>query len=177
MSGGTGAVPAPGTGASDASPAKHGSGPGTAVQNWPHVSFLELAALTTAVPCGRLHARHVLWEWRLAHLAQDAELLVSEMLSNAIKASRPPAGTGLVALRLLANHQQLLIEIWDHNPDGPPPRQAGPESESGRGLTVIEALSDRWGLTRVHPNLKVIWCELAISGQTQPPEHRDATTP
>jgi anti-sigma regulatory factor (Ser/Thr protein kinase) len=177
MSGDTGAVSAPGSGASDASPATHASGPGTAVRNWPHVSFLELAALTTAVPCGRLHTRQVLWEWRLAHLAQDAELLVSEMLTNAIKAPRPPDGTGLVALRLLASQQQLLIEIWDHNPDDPQPRQAGPESESGRGLTVIEALSDRWGLRRVHPNLKVIWCELAISEQTQPLEHRDATTP
>jgi hypothetical protein len=40
-------------------------------------SYLELGALLTAVPCARLHARHVLWEWGLNGLAPDGELLVS----------------------------------------------------------------------------------------------------
>jgi hypothetical protein len=50
---------------------------------WPHLSLLKLAALPTAVPCGRLHTREVLWEWKLGYLADDAELLTSELLSNA----------------------------------------------------------------------------------------------
>jgi anti-sigma regulatory factor (Ser/Thr protein kinase) len=136
------------------------SGVGTAIHGWPHVSFLELAALPTAVPCGRLHSRQVLWEWQLSHLAADAETLVSELLTNAVKASSSPDGAGVVVLRLLANRERLLIEVWDHNPEDPQPRQADAESESGRGFSVIEALSARWGFRRLSYSLKVVWCEL-----------------
>ena len=50
---------------------------------WPLCSYLELGALPTAVPCARLHARHLLWEWGLNGLAADTELLVSELVTNA----------------------------------------------------------------------------------------------
>jgi hypothetical protein len=56
---------------------------------WPLRSFLELGALPSAVPCARYHCRQVLWEWRLTGLAQSAELLVSELVTNAITASGP----------------------------------------------------------------------------------------
>src|SRR5713101_5872411 len=68
-----------------------GSGPGPALQRdhqgsaapapaaWPLQSRLELAALPGAVPCARLHARQLLWEWGLATLAETAELLISEL--------------------------------------------------------------------------------------------------
>ena len=54
---------------------------------WPLRSYLELGALPTAVPCARLHARHLLWEWGLNGLAADTELLVSELVTNAVKAT------------------------------------------------------------------------------------------
>ena len=54
---------------------------------WPLRSYLELGALPTAVPCARLHARHLLWEWGLNGLAADTELLVSELATNAVKAT------------------------------------------------------------------------------------------
>jgi anti-sigma regulatory factor (Ser/Thr protein kinase) len=160
MNGGTGTVRACVT----ADCAEHGSGAGPASQSWPRVSSLELTALPTAVPCGRLHARQVFWEWKLDHLADDAEMLVSELLTNGVKASRSPQGAGLVVLRLLASHERLLIEVWDQNPDDPQPRPADYESESGRGFAVIEAISDRWGFRRDSATLKVVWCELKISG-------------
>jgi len=160
MSGSTGAVSAPGGGTSGVTSTAPDSGTGTAVQNWPHVSFLELAALPTAVPCGRLHTRQVLWEWNLDYLADDAELLASELLSNAVKASWSADGTGLIAVRLLADRGRLLIEVWDQSPGDPRPRQADFESESGRGLAVIEAMSSRWGYQRVSNHRKVVWAEL-----------------
>lgn len=52
---------------------------GSPVDQWPLQSFLELGALPGAVPCARLHARHVLREWGLADLADSTELLVSEL--------------------------------------------------------------------------------------------------
>jgi anti-sigma regulatory factor (Ser/Thr protein kinase) len=104
----------------------------------------------------------MLWEWKLDYLADDAVTLVSELLTNAVQASRSPRGAGLVALRLLANHQQLLIEVWDQSPDDPRPSRAQDESEHGRGLMVIEALSNRWGHHRTSISHKVVWCELVI---------------
>jgi hypothetical protein len=50
---------------------------------WPLRSFLELGALPGAVPCARLHTRQLLWEWGLIALSETAELLVSEIVTNA----------------------------------------------------------------------------------------------
>lgn len=129
---------------------------------WPHISSLELATLPAAVACGRLHAKQVLREWKLDHLASDAETLVSELLTNAVKASWSAHGPGLVALRLLANRERLIVEVWDHSRDDPRPRPVDDQSESGRGLAVIEGLSHRWGFSRVGARLKVVWCELVV---------------
>jgi anti-sigma regulatory factor (Ser/Thr protein kinase) len=128
--------------------------------DWPLSSGLVLGALPTAASCGRLHAKNVVWEWGLGYLSDTIELLVSELLTNAVKASSSPDGVGVVILRLLANRERLLIEVWDHNPDDPQPRQADAESESGRGFSVIEALSSRWGFRRLSYSVKVVWCEL-----------------
>ena len=55
---------------------------------WPLRSFLELGALPSAVPCARLHARQLLWEWGLhTALGDSAELLVAEIVTNAIQVS------------------------------------------------------------------------------------------
>jgi hypothetical protein len=48
-------------------------------------SYLELGALPTAVPCARLHARHLMWEWGLMRLTADIELAVSELVTNAVR--------------------------------------------------------------------------------------------
>jgi len=125
-------------------------------------SALEFAPLPTAVPCARLHAVHVLHEWGLRDLADDAEMVVSEMITNAIDAStllseRPP-----VSLRLLLTGKSLVIEVWDHSPLDLEPREADADDECGRGLTVVAALSDRWGWQRTGHGRKVVWAELAL---------------
>jgi anti-sigma regulatory factor (Ser/Thr protein kinase) len=129
---------------------------------WPLMSTLELAALPTAMSCGRLHTRLVLGEWHLAQLRNDAETLVSELLTNAVKAPCAYRGVGVVALRLLANQHQLIVAVWDQSPDDPRPRLADESAEHGRGFMVIEALAHRWGYRRVSAELKVVWCELLV---------------
>jgi anti-sigma regulatory factor (Ser/Thr protein kinase) len=162
-SGGIGTVSASSGGAPDAASIEHDSGVGPAFQNWLHASLLELAARRTDVSCGRLHARNVLWEWKLAHLASDAELLVSELLSNAVKATWSADKTGLVVMRLFADAQRLLIEVWDNASGDPQPRQPGCEAETGRGFMVVQAISHRWGYHRASATLKVVWAELLIT--------------
>jgi anti-sigma regulatory factor (Ser/Thr protein kinase) len=161
MHGGVSTVRAPASPRAGAPEQDSGAGPAI-TGGWPLVSSLEMAALPSAVPCGRLHARQVAWEWGLEHLANDAEILASELLSNAIKASLSDHGDGLVTLRLLADREQLIVEVWDRSPFSPEPRQAGDDAENGRGLLVVEALSSRWGFRRVSLVLKVVWAELLL---------------
>lgn len=125
-------------------------------------SALEFAPLPTAVPCARLHAVHVLHEWGLRGLAGDAEMIVSELITNAIEASallpeRPP-----VSLRLLFAGTSLVIEVWDHSPLDLEPREPDADDECGRGLTVVAALADRWGWERTGHHRKVVRAELAV---------------
>jgi anti-sigma regulatory factor (Ser/Thr protein kinase) len=143
-----------------AAPPASGADDAQALGAWLHVSALEFAGLPSAVPCGRLHTRQVLWEWGLDHLANDAELLVSELLGNALKTTPEHDDIGIVVLRLLADRQRLLIEVWDQNPRDPQPRQVDELSDSGRGFMVIEAVAARWGFRRVSARDKVVWAEL-----------------
>jgi hypothetical protein len=108
--------------------------------------FIELGALAGAIPCARLHTRLVLWEWGLARLAADAELLVSEMVTNSVAASRSAGRMAPVRLWLLADKTQAVILVWDacHRPPAPVDG-VGEDAESGRGLLLVEALSERWG--------------------------------
>ena len=136
-----------------------GSGAGPALHR---TSILELAPLPGAIPCARLHAVHVLHEWGLRHLAEDAALIVSELMTNAADASAVLPQRPAITLRLLASEKSLVIEAWDQSPLGLEPREADPGAECGRGLTVVAALSARWGWQRTGHRRKVVWAELAL---------------
>ena len=135
---------------------------------WPLRSYLELGALPTAVPCARLHTRQLVWEWGLDGLAESAELLVSELVTNAVQAMEGQDDQPAVCLRLSSDNTRLLIEVWDTDPRPPAPIDLGAdgipnlEEEGGRGLFLVAALSRRWSwyLTQ-NPTGKVVWCELA----------------
>jgi hypothetical protein len=88
-------------------------------QTAPRWSSLDLGALPTAVACARLHVRQILWEWKLSADADTSELLVSELVTNGLKAVW---ATGLnlpISLNLSANRELLVIELWDGNPRPP----------------------------------------------------------
>ena len=122
---------------------------------WPLRSRLELGAFPTAVPCARLHARHIALEWDLRALAGTTELLVSELATNAIRAS---AGllSPVIRLCLDSDRHCLVIGVWDGNDQMRARQDAGPDSEGGRGLLLIESLSTDWGAYRKASG-KVVW--------------------
>lgn len=115
----------------------------------------------------------MLWvsEWALTDVAEDVELIVSELVTNAVAAStneegRPryaDEGCGLpvVHLCLRCDDVRIVVEVWDSSPDEPVARQPEIDEESGRGLLLIDALSERWACERVPgwPG-KVVWAEL-----------------
>ena len=106
-------------------------------------------------------ARSVLAEpmkrWDLEDLIPTTELLVSELVTNAVRYSR-----GEITLRLV-NEKALVCEVLDHSGALPRLRQASSEDENGRGLQVVRQLSQRWGARRTATG-KVVWCEQPLPG-------------
>lgn len=138
---------------------------------WTLRTFLELGALPTAVPCARLHTRQVLWEWQLSELADTAELIVSELVTNALYASagltgsrrsgRWVPGVPPVRLWLFSDGQRVLIQVWDGNDKLPAPQQAELDAETGRGLLLVESLSAEWGsYPPERSSGKVVWARV-----------------
>jgi anti-sigma regulatory factor (Ser/Thr protein kinase) len=119
---------------------------------------LTLPAELVSVRQGRYFARDVLVEWGYERLADDVQLCVSELITNAVR----HAGTELV-LRLLLD-AQLTVEVRDAAPElgAPAPKPADdPLATSGRGLHIVAAVSSDWGVTRVAGG-KAVWFTLPL---------------
>jgi anti-sigma regulatory factor (Ser/Thr protein kinase) len=162
MSGGTGAVPA-GCGGAQLASAEHRSGAGTASQPWPVHSHLPFAALPLAVSCARLHVRWMCLEWGLGSIADTAELLVSELMTNAVQASgrlktrADLAIVPVVNLWLVSDGTSLVIHVWDASDEMPVLKDFTADDEEGRGLMLVEALGKEWGAYRKAEGGKVVW--------------------
>ena len=96
--------------------------------------------------------------WELEDLIPTTELLVSELVTNAVRYSR-----GEITLRLV-NEKALVCEVLDNSGALPRLRQASSEDENGRGLQVVRQLSQRWGARRTATG-KVVWCEQPLPGR------------
>ena len=125
---------------------------------WPFMSHLELDALDSAVPCARRHARQVVREWGLPGLADTAELLVSELMTNAIRASASILSPA-VALWLFSDGRCVVIQVGDASSEMPLRQDADADSESGWGLLLVESLSQDWG-SFPRANGKVVWARI-----------------
>ena len=117
------------------------------------VAFWHLDPEDAAPGRARRLARHTLSRWGLEELTDSLELLVSEVVTNAVRyATRP------VTLRLLRT-DVLRCEVGDDVPQLPRLRQARATDEGGRGLYLVNRLARRWGATRLSTG-KVVWFEL-----------------
>ena len=166
---------------------EHGPGVGPALHpgepapySWPRHNYLELGTLSTAVASARLQARNLLGEWGLDWLAPDAELLVAELVTNAVKATAAREEEA-VRLRLSSDGARVLIEVWDAEP-GPPTvtdrsedGRSDPPAETGRELSLVPTPSARWGWYPTHePAGKVVWCQMQglLPPRAQPEQER-----
>jgi hypothetical protein len=137
-------------------------GSGFAFPRRPLVSRLPLGSLPSAIPCARLHTRAILKEWCLDHLADDAELIVSELATNALKASWSASDSKPIVLHLQATSECLTIQVWDSLPAAPEPRPHTIDAETGRGLEIVSLLSHRWGFYHPDTGGKILWAALDI---------------
>ena len=117
-----------------------------------------------SVKVGRDFTRVTLQDWGMSALADAAELVVSELVTNALRHGIPAAPeTGeppVVRVRLLAPEPFVICMVTDPALTIPVLRDTDPAAESGRGLTVVEACCVRWGWHLLGEGGKVVWALL-----------------
>jgi anti-sigma regulatory factor (Ser/Thr protein kinase) len=113
-------------------------------RRWTLRDFIELGPLDGSVPSARYHAKHILREWQLARLGDDVELVVAELVTNAVAASRAMDFPFPVRMWLLSDTASVLVVVWDASSQPPVLMDPAEDAEAGRGLLLVEAVSARW---------------------------------
>jgi serine phosphatase RsbU (regulator of sigma subunit)/anti-sigma regulatory factor (Ser/Thr protein kinase) len=113
----------------------------------------------SAVRQARSLIRDPLKRWGLEDLIDSSELLVSELVTNAIKYAN-----GEVLVRLILEPDSLTCEVHDSSPALPRVLQADKDAENGRGLHVVSLMASKWGVRRTAGG-KVVWCEQQIPAE------------
>lgn len=117
---------------------------------------LALPSDASTVRLARQVTRDALAAWHLGQLEADAVLLVSELVTNALRHARD---TGAIGLELASTGTRLRLEIQDGDPSWRQMDSLADCDESGYGFLVVDSLADRWGLRRVCAG-KAVWAEL-----------------
>lgn len=142
------------------------------------IDGLTLAALPTAVGCSRMLVRYALATVGLKQLIEPAELVMSELVTNAVKSTgvmdNEPRWTelhdlALVRIRLVGTRTSLFVEVWDRDETLPIVQAPTLDAENGRGLFIVEATCKRWDAFRANGGGKVVWGELEIPPETLMP--------
>ncbi|MEV7284045.1 ATP-binding protein [Streptomyces sp. NPDC093252] len=89
------------------------------------------------------------------HLIDPAEVLTTELITNALRHGTGPE----IRFRMRVRDDRLVIAVRDGSPTAPTLRHASPDDEHGRGLFLVAALADDWG---VSPDSTTTWCVLAL---------------
>ncbi|MET9324749.1 SpoIIE family protein phosphatase [Streptomyces sp. NPDC003038] len=122
------------------------------------VVVLDLSSDPSVVAHARRHTTDQLTAWGLEEASFVTELLVSELVTNAIRYGEPP-----IQLRLIHENTTLICEVSDASSTAPHMRRARIFDEGGRGLLLVAQLAQRWG-TRHAPIGKTIWAEQSLVG-------------
>ncbi|MFE1171081.1 ATP-binding protein [Streptomyces sp. NPDC058773] len=135
-----------------------------------------LSGSARTVPEARRFTRATLEGWRVcAGLADDTVLVVSELVSNALRHGFPPAGPGDEGtpapvpfcnawLALTRQETTVLCAVSDAGPGAPVIRPQSVLAESGRGLHIVDLLSDSWGWTPPDRSGKTVWASMSMGG-------------
>lgn len=128
------------------------------------VSELGMPAQPAAAPDARRHVRDVLSDWRVpAEQIHITELAVCELVSNAVRHATSGSPGTRVTLTLRHEVSKILAEVSD--PDDRPPVPSSTSShtaESGRGLLILQAVSQEWDYYLLPSGGRVVWCAIAL---------------
>ena len=125
---------------------------------------LTLPACGLPVRLARQVTRGVLAAWGLAHVEETAVLLVSELVTNAV---RDAASTDAITLELQVVQSWLRIEAYRCRPGLAVPRTTGEFDESGFEFALVDSLADKWGVRETMTG-KTAWAELDVRGEPGP---------
>ena len=129
-----------------------------------HAVTCELTPRPESVRASRDFTRITLQRWGIAEAADAAELVVSELVTNALRhgmlSARRMPGEHPIGLRLLRQAPYLMCLVTDPGGDVPVQRDSGECAESGRGLNVVESCSVRWGWQVLDDGGKAVWALL-----------------
>jgi serine phosphatase RsbU (regulator of sigma subunit)/PAS domain-containing protein len=108
-----------------------------------------------SAPAARRFAADILTAWGEGGLIDNARLLLGEVITNAVQHT-----VGDVEVRLVLGVSRLRVEVRDRSDRQPDRRSVSDESESGRGLHIVEVLASGWGYEPIPAGGKVVWFEL-----------------
>jgi hypothetical protein len=127
----------------------------------PAVAACPLGTNAQSGRAARRFTRNTLREWGLASLADDAEVIVGEFVANAVShAARGALGGQPLGLRLLRRAGEVMCAVLDPSDNAPVLRMPERTEEAGRGLQMVDALSDVWGWSPVTGRGKAVWAIL-----------------
>ncbi|MFD9004578.1 SpoIIE family protein phosphatase [Streptomyces sp. NPDC059582] len=134
----------------------------THVLDTDHVAVWDLPLESAAVADARASVSGRLAAWGLKEAIFTTELVVSELVTNAIRYATPP-----VRLQLIRERDSLICEVSDGSSTSPHARRARIMDEGGRGLLIVAQLVERWG-TRHGRGGKTIWAQQAVESDPGP---------
>ncbi|MBV2355926.1 ATP-binding protein [Streptomyces sp. J2-1] len=141
---------------------------------------LTLAAVPEAVAAARDFVRLALRKWQPLSAEDDALLVASELVTNAVTATRRAGpgseGPALIAVRLTTLRDSLVIGVRDASDHAPAPRTPDAGDENGRGLLLVRLLARDWGVHRETGGGKTVWAKLMIGPEAQSPAHPTANS-
>ncbi|UIX33351.1 ATP-binding protein [Streptomyces sp. GQFP] len=147
-------------------------------RDWVYTSSLQLAAVPSAASCSRMLVRLTLTRWNLADYVETAELVMSELVTNAVQATgltgpEPKSweitAEHVIGVQLRAVGTSLVLDVWDSSSDAPVTSNPGEDAEGGRGLLLIGAMAKQWDVFCPHAGGKIVWAELELDRAAKPP--------
>lgn len=122
----------------------------------------------SCVGLARLELRKALGRWGLSALEDSATLVLSELVTNAARHARVSPGRE-IETHYVPGPDGLRIEVHDASEDPPVAREPAPDSTDGRGLVLVAALAESWGVSARQGPGKMVWAMLSLPDST--PDH------
>ena len=139
----------------------------------PAITSRPLRPVAEEARTARQYVRELLTRWGLAYLSDDAELIIAELVGNAVRHGMRTTpqfvqlGANAPALRLclLRRIGEVMLAVTDPSDEAPEPKAPTLDGESGRGLHIVGALSYVWGWSPIEGNGKAVWAVLKSASQ------------
>ena len=123
----------------------------------PYTTACPLPFKADSVKTARDVTRSTLARWGLSELGDDAALVVSELVTNAVRYGMYAANRREITLLLMRVHPHVLLAVTDPSDEVPRPKEPDFVSENGRGLYIVETYSQCWGWDPLARGGKAVW--------------------